>query len=59
MVNNPCKAPFITGKPVLGRGTVTLQAQSTLTRIYARKMLTSLPEPTALAHALILSPSSS
>ena len=48
MVNNPCKAPFIRGKPVLGRGRVTLQAESTLARIYTRNMLTPLPEPTAL-----------
>ena len=39
MVNNPCKAPFIRGKHVLGRGKVTFQAESTSARIYARKML--------------------
>ena len=57
MVNNPLKAPFIRGKPVLGRGRVPHQTESTLARIYARKMLTPLPEPTALSvHALIVPP---
>ena len=30
-----------------------LPAESTLARVYMRKKLTPLPEPTALAHALI------
>ena len=56
------KALFIWRKIVPGKR-VTLLAESTLPRVYMRKMLTPLPEPranfpmtTELAHALIVSP---
>ena len=40
--------------PIPGRR-VTLSVESTLASVYMRKKLTHLPEPTALAHALIAS----
>ena len=49
------KASFIWRKVVSGKR-VTLSAESTSANVYIRKKLTPLPEPAALAHALIVSP---
>ena len=49
------KASFIWRKVVSGKR-VTLSAESTSASVYIRKKLTPLPEPAALAHALIVSP---
>ena len=49
------KAPFIWRKVLPGKR-VTLLAESTSASVYMRKKLTPLPEPTVLAHALIVSP---
>ena len=48
------KVFLIWRKVVLGER-VTLPAESTLASVYMRKKLTPLPEPTVLAHALIVS----
>ena len=43
-------------KKVVAGKRVTLLAESTSASVYMRQKLTPLPEPTALAHALIVSP---